>query len=76
MSLVSRENHICRVAKRPPLDDFENLNQIGSCLIVMAVCCSLLGPLKNLKESINNRLLQTLRIELRTFCVLDRNHNR
>jgi hypothetical protein len=28
------------------------------------------------KESINDRLLQTLRIELRTFCVLDRNHNR
>jgi hypothetical protein len=31
---------------------------------------------KNAKESIEDRLLQTLRIELRTFCVLDRNHNR
>jgi hypothetical protein len=31
---------------------------------------------KDAKESIEDRLLQTLRIELRTFCVLDRNHNR
>jgi hypothetical protein len=28
------------------------------------------------KNRMNDRLLQTLRIELRTFCVLDRNHNR